>query len=47
MAKELLETEVIEGKTVRKIIKEYEEQKGIPSRSAHKDKEEKIQKSRE
>jgi cell division protease FtsH len=47
MAKELLETEVIEGKTVRKIIKEYEEQKGIPSRLAHKDKEEKIQKSRE
>ena len=41
MAKELLETEVIEGKTVRKIIKEYEEQKGIPSRLAHKDKEEK------
>jgi cell division protease FtsH len=41
MTKELLDVEVIEGKTVRKIIKEYEEQKGIPSRLAHKDKEEK------
>ena len=39
MTKELLDVEVIEGKTVRKIIKEYEEQKGIPSRLAHKDKE--------
>ena len=39
MAKELLETEVIEGKTVRKIIKEYEENNDLPSRLAHKDKE--------
>ena len=40
MAKELLEAEVIEGKTVRKIIKEYEETHNLPSRLAHQDKEE-------
>ncbi|BAF72897.1 ATP-dependent zinc metalloprotease FtsH [Sulfurovum sp. NBC37-1] len=38
MAKELLGTEVIEGKTVRRIIEEYEQEKGMPSRLAHKDK---------
>ena len=38
MAKELLSTEVIEGKTVRRIIEEYEQEKGIPSRLAHQDK---------
>ena len=37
MAKELLETEVIEGKTVRRIIEEYENEKGLPSRLAHKE----------
>jgi len=35
MTKELLEAEVIEGKTVRKIIKEYEETHNLPSRLAH------------
>jgi len=35
MTKELLEAEVIEGKTVRKIIKEYEEAHNLPSRLAH------------
>ena len=40
MANELLEAEVIEGKTVRKIIKEYEETHNLPSRLAHQDKEE-------
>ena len=43
MAKELLGTEVIEGKTVRKIIEAYENDKGMPSRLAHKDKKEKKQ----
>ena len=38
MAKELLSTEVIEGKTVRRIIEEYEKAKGMKSRLAHKDK---------
>jgi len=35
MAQELLSTEVIEGKTVRKIIETYEIKKGMPSRLAH------------
>ena len=38
MAQELLSTEVIEGKTVRRIIEEYEKAKGMKSRLAHKDK---------
>jgi len=38
MTKELLEAEVIEGKTVRSIIQTYEEEQGLPSRLAHKDK---------
>jgi len=38
MTKELLDTEVIEGKTVRKIIEEYEKEHGMKSRLAHKDK---------
>jgi cell division protease FtsH len=35
MTEELLSTEVIEGKTVRRIIEEYEVEKGIASRLAH------------
>jgi cell division protease FtsH len=35
MTEELLSTEVIEGKTVRRIIEEYEVEKKIPSRLAH------------
>ncbi len=35
MTRELLSTEVIEGKTVRKIIETYENEKGLPSRLAH------------
>jgi len=38
MTQELLEAEVIEGKTVRKIIKEYEEANSMPTRLAHPDK---------
>jgi cell division protease FtsH len=38
IAKVLLEVEVIEGKKVREIIKNYEVQKGITSRLAHTDK---------
>jgi cell division protease FtsH len=38
MAKELLSTEVIEGKTVRKIIEAYENENGMKSRLAHKEK---------
>ncbi len=37
MAKELLSAEVIEGKTVRNIIEEFEKEKGMKSRLAHKD----------
>ncbi len=38
MASVLLEVEVIEGKKVREIIKEYEESKGMTSRLAHNEK---------
>jgi len=38
MVKELLDAEVIEGKTVRRIIEEYEKEHGMKSRLAHKDK---------
>jgi len=38
MTKELLDAEVIEGKTVRKIIEEFEKENGMPSRLAHQDK---------
>jgi cell division protease FtsH len=38
MAKELLESEVIEGKTVRNIIEAYEKENGMESRLAHKEK---------
>jgi len=38
MTKELLGTEVIEGKTVRRIIEEYEKEQGMESRLAHKEK---------
>jgi len=38
MTKELLDTEVIEGTTVRKIIETYEEENGMESRLAHKEK---------
>ncbi|MCF6207235.1 MAG: ATP-dependent metallopeptidase FtsH/Yme1/Tma family protein, partial [Sulfurovum sp.] len=38
MAEELLSTEVIEGKTVRKIIEAYEKEHGMQSRLAHKEK---------
>jgi len=37
MAKELLSAEVIEGKTVRKIIEEFEKEQGMESRLAHKE----------
>jgi cell division protease FtsH len=37
MAKELLSAEVIEGKTVRKIIEEFEKKEGMESRLAHKE----------
>ena len=43
MTKELLDTEVIEGTTVRKIIEEYEKENHMQSRLAHKDKKEKKQ----
>ncbi len=36
MAKELLDAEVIEGSTVRKIIENFEKEHGMPSRLAHK-----------
>jgi len=38
MAKELLATEVIEGKTVRRIIEEFEQKNHMKSRLAHQDK---------
>jgi cell division protease FtsH len=38
MASVLLNVEVIEGKKVRSIIKEYEEENNMPSRLAHGDK---------
>jgi cell division protease FtsH len=38
MTKELLDTEVIEGTTVRNIIETYEEENGMESRLAHKEK---------
>jgi len=38
MVKELLDAEVIEGKTVRRIIETFEQENGMPSRLAHKDK---------
>jgi cell division protease FtsH len=38
MAKELLESEVIEGKTVRNIIEAYEKENSMESRLAHKEK---------
>jgi len=38
MTQELLNAEVIEGKTVRKIIETYESEAGMPSRLAHKEK---------
>ncbi len=38
MTQELLDAEVIEGKTVRKIIETYESEAGMPSRLAHKEK---------
>ncbi len=37
MAKELLDAEVIEGTTVRKIIENFEQEHGMPSRLAHKE----------
>ena len=37
MAKELLDAEVIEGTTVRKIIENFEKEHGMPSRLAHKE----------
>jgi len=47
MTKELLEAEVIEGKTVRKIIETYEKEHGMPSRLAHQDKITQTQKEKE
>jgi cell division protease FtsH len=38
MVKELLEAEVIEGSTVRRIIEEFERENGMQSRLAHKEK---------
>jgi len=47
MTKELLEAEVIEGKTVRKIIETYEKEHGMPSRLAHQEKTTQTQKEEE
>ncbi|QOR62324.1 ATP-dependent zinc metalloprotease FtsH [Sulfurovum sp. ST-21] len=47
MTKELLEAEVIEGKTVRKIIETYEKEHGMPSRLAHQEKITQTQKEKE